>query len=362
MKFYYPPVVLLALLFLFVGCAKEDVQPNTDQTISETFLENDFESDLNFRSPVDLCSPLLRNLFDPAGTYVPGGIRYGNGDTELLVNFVVTPGWTITSTRLYVGDCATIPPDQNGDPDVNAFPYQSDTPNGVRSYDHIIPLAGLPSCYCIVAYATMENTSTGAVVNKYVLGDIPAGPGYAINYCTDPCGQTSCTLGHRTQTQGGWGSPPNGGNPGAYLHANFAGAFPAGLQVGCNFTITLTSAQAVTDFLPQGGPPSALTQNYVDPGSGNISVLAGQVTALALSVGFDAFDPNFGVSAFPLADLELASGTFAGWTVAEVLAEGEAILGGCASQYTASQINDALSTINQNFVDGTTDNGDLVCP
>jgi hypothetical protein len=146
------------------------------------------------------------------------------------------------------------------------------------------------------------------------------------------------------------------------LHANFAGAFPAGLQVGCNFTITLTSAQAVTDFLPQGGPPSALTQNYVDPGSGNISVLAGQVTALALSVGFDAFDPNFGVSAFPLADLELASGTFAGWTVAEVLAEGEAILGGCASQYTASQINDALSTINQNFVDGTTDNGDLVCP
>src|SRR4029079_4504484 len=34
-----------------------------------------------------------------------------------------------------------------------------------------------------------------------------------------------CT-GFRTQTQGGWGTDPTGNNPGVYLHANFAAAFP----------------------------------------------------------------------------------------------------------------------------------------
>src|SRR5215510_9913562 len=41
------------------------------------------------------------------------------------------------------------------------------------------------------------------------------------------CGQ------FRTQTQGGWGAPPAGNNPGAYLHAHFATAFPTGLTIGC---------------------------------------------------------------------------------------------------------------------------------
>ena len=48
---------------------------------------------------------------------------------------------------------------------------------------------------------------------------------------------------------------------------------------GCCW-IHLTSSQAVQDFLPQGTTPVALTQNYTDPGVGNITVFAGQVLAL----------------------------------------------------------------------------------
>jgi len=174
------------------------------------------------------------------------------------------------------------------------------------------------------------------------------------------CEAASCEF--RTQTQGGWGAVPNGNNPGVYLHANFAGAFPSGLVVGCNYTLTLSSAQAVTDFLPSGSVPSALTANLVDPAGGYNNVLAGQVVALSLSIGFDNYDAAFSTSPASLGDLEIASGDFAGFTVQELLDEANSFLGGCASAYTASQLNDALTAVNENFVDGTQNNGYVLCP
>ena len=37
----------------------------------------------------------------------------------------------------------------------------------------------------------------------------------------------------RTQTQGGWGAPPNGNNPAKYLQNNFVSCFPNGVTIGC---------------------------------------------------------------------------------------------------------------------------------
>ena len=64
-------------------------------------------------------------------------------------------------------------------------------------------------------------------------------------------GQTACP-GFTTYTQGGWGSTPNGNNPGMYLQNNFSSVFPNGLTIGCNNKIKLTSSMAVKSFLPQG--------------------------------------------------------------------------------------------------------------
>src|SRR5262249_24510525 len=62
-----------------------------------------------------------------------------------------------------------------------------------------------------------------------------------------------------TVTQGGWGAPPRGQNPGAILAANFSKVFgAAGVTIGCaagGFHLTFTSASAIQAFLPQGGPP-----------------------------------------------------------------------------------------------------------
>ncbi|HNO70723.1 MAG TPA: hypothetical protein PKO16_03010 [Bacteroidia bacterium] len=189
--------------------------------------------------------------------------------------------------------------------------------------------------------SSAERKSSGTVVIPVVKGD-------------------SCDL--KTFTQGGWGSNPHGNNPGTYQFKNFAAAFPSGLTVGCStgYTIKLTSAQAVCNFLPCGGSAAALTANYTDPTTVK-NVLAGQLVALSLSVGFDNHDPNFAGSPLHLGNLTIKSGTFQGMTVNQVIAEANKALGGCATNYSISDLNSILTAINENFDNGTVNNGILNC-
>lgn len=155
----------------------------------------------------------------------------------------------------------------------------------------------------------------------------------------------------RTQTQGGWGNGASGNNPGAYRDANFTAAFPEGIVIGGGFNLTFSTSQSVQNFLPAGGTAFALTESAVNPTSGN--VFAGQILALTLSVGFDLYDEDFGASDVNLKDLVFVDGTFEGWSVEAVLAEANKVLGGGSSDFTASELSDAVAAVNENFVDGT---------
>lgn len=87
-----------------------------------------------------------------------------------------------------------------------------------------------------------------------------------------------------TLTQGGWGAP-NLDNPHVeYLYDNFSGAFPQGITLGCpsGNTLKLTSAAAITDFLPSGSTASPLDGSYVDPGGSYNNVLAAQLVSVML--------------------------------------------------------------------------------
>jgi hypothetical protein len=81
---------------------------------------------------------------------------------------------------------------------------------------------------------------------------------------------------------------------------------------------------------------------------------------LTLSVGFDAKFEDFGQGGNKLADMIINSGAFKGWTVANFLAEANKALGGCGS-YTPKQVMETITAINENYVDGKTDKGYLVC-
>ncbi len=60
--------------------------------------------------------------------------------------------------------------------------------------------------------------------------------------------------------------------------------------------------------------------------------------------------------------MKIGSGTFAGWTVKDFLAEANKVLGGCDTTYTPQQIEDTIDKINKNHDDGTVNQGFLVCP
>ncbi|MCF6129629.1 SprB repeat-containing protein, partial [Flavobacterium sp. AS60] len=172
----------------------------------------------------------------------------------------------------------------------------------------------------------------------------------------------NCT-GFTTYSVGGWGGQCHGGNAGCYRDANFDAAFLDGIRIGSETnSITLTSSAAVKSFLPSGTTARALDAGtLVDPGNTYKNVLAGQLVALTLSIGFDAYDANFSTNTQSLASLEIASGTFAGMTVGEFLVIANATIGGTVTGYSFSELNVAASAINLNFDNGTVDNGYLTC-
>lgn len=173
--------------------------------------------------------------------------------------------------------------------------------------------------------------------------------------------QPPAACGYRTQTQGGWGTHCNGGDPGCYRDAHFHATFPEGLYIGCGvLTANLTNSLAIEQALPTGGKPRALEPaeavGYDGIGDPKVkTVLFGQVVALSLSVGFDPLDDyDDGDQPLALGDLEIADPASAcfGMLVSEVLTHANYALGGCPSQLSASTANDCLTAINESFDNG----------
>jgi hypothetical protein len=175
--------------------------------------------------------------------------------------------------------------------------------------------------------------------------------------------QSDCA-GSKTFTQGGWGADANGNNPGTYLQSHFAAAFGAnGLTIGSINKLKLSSANAVNAFLPSGTAAAVLPSGTKsDPGSGYRNVLAGQLVALTLNVVFDAYDESFSVTTCKLGDQIIGSGAFKDKKISEFLALANEVIGGSSTAYALSDINDAATKINENFDNGTVDNGYLICP
>ena len=179
---------------------------------------------------------------------------------------------------------------------------------------------------------------------------------YCKQHCQEQCGQLT------TYTQGGYGNDNGNGAGTKYMIANFAGAFPNGVTIGCTtgYTLKMTNSGSIQTYLPTGSTASALTQNWVDDGPDNI--LAGQILTLALSIGFDNYDPNFGAAQIHLQDMIIGSGDFQGMTVGQFLAIANDVLGGCSNAYTPVQVNETANNINNNYDGGIKDDGFLVCP
>lgn len=157
--------------------------------------------------------------------------------------------------------------------------------------------------------------------------------------------------------------------PSGLLAEKFDAMFPSGLVVGslsC-FKITLTSAQAVGDFLQADGTPGHLTANLVNPTSSSAGVFAGQVVTLAINIALSDGgytpaicdcdnDPNtpLGTSPKPYGNLVYCNGSgdsLSGLTVREILTVANNALGCGAlpSGYTFGSLTQLLDDLRGAF-------------
>lgn len=168
--------------------------------------------------------------------------------------------------------------------------------------------------------------------------------------------------GYTTYSQGGWGSKPSGGNPGAFLAANFSTVYPAGqVQIGGTFKLTFTSASAIEKFLPGGGTSKPLTASDLNPTKSAAGNIAAQLLALRLATDFSAA----GVTKRGLGSLVMQSGPLAGRTVDQILDLANAVVGGqpsaLPSGLSITGLASILESLNLNYHEGTVNQGLLSC-
>lgn len=189
-------------------------------------------------------------------------------------------------------------------------------------------------------------------------------------------------------TPGAWGAKCAGGNIACVRDANFDFVFPNDLVLGDqdgvdgdgHFALVLTSAKAVENYLPAGQTAGALDQDLVDPtGSTSAGVFAGHLSAAKLNVGFDdagVFDALKNQVAVKLGDLLYSGGVheaLVGKSVREVIDLSDlAISGAIAEPFDVdgdlvgdvlfTDLSGALQVLNENFDNGTVNEGNLKLP
>jgi hypothetical protein len=364
MKTFRFTMALLAIsVTAFLGCSKTDLTAPNQSSISSRSSSN----------TVAGCDPVTFCLIDNKKVQ-QGTVSVSNDATNVYITINVTGAdFKLVKAALIIGNLAHVQAGTNltGWPILGNGPLNPDysvtfPKPGVTTYTFTVPLAGLDDCFYIAIYGKLcKKDAYGKTITDYIFlkSDTKSSAKCWSTYvqyckCTPPppdCGE------HRTVTQGGWGAVPNGNNPGQYLADHFSTCFSSGVTIGCagGHTLTMTTAQAITDYLPTGSTAAVLDQDWTNTGPDN--VLAGQVLTLALTLGFDQCDPNFSSSTVWLGDMIITTGTFAGMTVSEFLALANDVLGGCSDAYTPAQINEAATAINENFDNGA-DNGFLECP
>jgi hypothetical protein len=384
-------LVLGAALVLVAGCAQPLAEDQGEPGAAHRWKGLTQNGELALQP----CgTPQAQNLVAGQNIMV-GTVTVSNDSANLYVTYATTGDWRIyEKIHLHVAtSVADIPQNGSGNPKIGNFFYQETFSTPVTSATYGIDLAVSDGSHS----AWVDGTSLYIAAHAEVVrldpqsGEIEQSEtawGYGtrfneeqgswamyITYVVQPCSGEPPSLDwlFRTQTQGGWGAPAHGNNPGVYRDGHFPAAFADGLVIGRGDAdaATFAAAFAVQNFLPAGGQPAPLGGDCLDPEYTAAGVLAGQVMALALNVGFDLADADFSPyspDSVHLADLVVADDASPcyGKTVSWVLAEANRILAGLDSSadpaLTPPQISDCVARINENFVDGVIDRGFLKLP
>jgi hypothetical protein len=306
-------------------------------------------------------------------------VSVGNDAENIFITFNSLNGFDFTKLKLVLGDLAhlqtilgpyTEPPTAQVGPANPDYSMTFQTP--VPTHTFTIPRSAVTgNCFYLYAWAFGEKyngTYLSDWRSSWLSSTTKINSDNATSYteyCLQDCAPVDCGQ-LRTQTPGGWGAPPEGKNPASYMYAHFDAVFPNGLTVGAypnNYYAKFAEEENITEYLPAGGQAKKLTKNYLNPATSDLkNVLVNHLVALTLSVKFDAADPDFGSAGMQLGNMQIGSGVFNGWTVNNFLIEANKVLGGTSSAYSIDALVATATAINENYVDGKTDNHYLVCP
>jgi hypothetical protein len=358
----YTMALLAISVTAFLSCSKRDLTAPKSSSISARSGSNS----------VVCGTPKSFNLIDKYKVQL-GTVSVSNDATNVYITINISdPDFKLVKTALIIGtqqhvtDGVTTGWPKLGPGPLNPDYSQTFKP-GVTTYTFTVPLSGLEDCFDFAIYGKLTKKVDGKNVADIIF--LQSDPQLTTKcwqtyaeYCKQDCPPPPDCGQLTTFTQGGYGNDQGNGAGTSYMIAHFATAFPSGVTIGCasGFTQKMTTAASIQAYLPSGSTAVALTQNYVDNGPN--TVLGGQLLTLALSVGFDNADPNFGAAGVLLEDMVIGSGTFAGKTVGEFLAIANDVYGGCSNAYTPQQVEDEADLINNNYDGGTVDKGHLTCP
>jgi len=228
---------------------------------------------------------------------------FANGGQETPYSFDTTgdtpdsPGW-IEQSYFFTADANT---------NSTSLTFVSTTPASTCG----------PTLDRLVLSLMCNGTNATANGNSSTNGTIFHCPSNSTNGTS--CDLNPATATYHTQSEGDWGDQCSEGfQTGCYRDDQFDSCFPNGLSVGCSCpekrngegcdALFFTSSDAIQNYLPQLGAPAPLDQSYVDPSNpppistpaGNFG---GQVTALALTLGFESCDATFHTACASVGDL-----------------------------------------------------------
>ena len=149
------------------------------------------------------------------------------------------------------------------------------------------------------------------------------------NQCvhSKPFPKPSSCSGFRTQEQESYAANPSGTNAAMILQNNFNTAFPNGLTIGyLNNKMTFTAYTSVKNFLKTRGRNCSILPigSFTNPSSISCQSndLARELVTLSINIGLDNAIPSFGSSATNFKDLLIVKSPFFGWSVQQLLDEG----------------------------------------
>ncbi|MDH6342033.1 hypothetical protein M2480_000413 [Parabacteroides sp. PFB2-12] len=154
-------------------------------------------------------TPLIAGKQTPVGT-----ITVGNDKENLYVTYALDASWSLSDTKLFVGDDADIPFNGNN-PQMGHFPYKTTHSPAVNTFTYVIPLEEISACVTVAAQGDVVPLEgkkesawgegdalgkNGSMKFEYCVQECIEVPAEPIDYQTE----SAWSAGDRYTEQGNW--------------------------------------------------------------------------------------------------------------------------------------------------------------